>query len=84
MVPGGKNVMSWMFLERFAVNEDFGQDDLRAVRADLDHAAAIAQIGHHFQRHPAATEARQGKGVQPKFDKFLNIGGIEDGMPALM
>ena len=36
------------FAERFAVNEDFRNDDLRTVWPDLNDTATVAQVRHHF------------------------------------
>ncbi len=63
-------------LKRLAINHHLGDRDRGFIRRHLDYATTIAQVGHQFERHPAPTEPRHGKGVQTKFQKFLNIGRV--------
>ncbi len=62
---------------RFA--RPLGNDDRGRVRADIDRAAALGDVGDDFHPDPAAGKARHRDAVQAEVDQLLGVRRIEDG-----
>ena len=55
-----------------------GDDDRGRVRADMDCAAALGDVGDDFHADPAAGKARHRNAVQAEIDQLLGVRRIED------
>ena len=62
----------------FRHGEVFGNDDIDALEAAVDHGGRFHGLVHRLERDPGAAEARHRPAIEAVIENFLNPGGVQD------